>query len=82
MSKSIENRVLCRYLTAKSPFQEFTELAHRKGDRDYIALADALEKGDRKLADMYFQILRSKRNLHDVPESILEDLTLRHHRTA
>ena len=62
--------------------KKLKDIAHQKKDRDLIALADAVEKGNWKAADMHFQVLRAKRNLHDVPEDIAGELTVRDHRIA
>lgn len=62
--------------------KKLREVADQKGDHHLKALSEALDKGNWKLAGMYYQMLRAKEALHDVPEEIAGELALRHSRSA
>lgn len=48
--------------------------ARKKGDHHLQQLAEALESGNWRLADQFYQMLRASRNLHDVPDGIVGEL--------
>lgn len=59
--------------------KQLQDVAHQKGDHRLMELWEALFEGNWKLADMFFQILRAREELHDVPKGILGELSRRYH---